>query len=444
MNQFEDLSTELLISIFDYLTSIEILLAFFHLNERFRWIICHHFRTNSRLTQIDFSQTNVSTSKLFSREILPDLKSTITSFHLGSSFHYGQIDEFNQYQLQRLDSLTIELINPQILNDILHKFLNYNRLQWFDRITLIINEETIGWNEQIPFCVQNIPVRQFEILGKVPYVFAQRLLTTCYSITHLNIHLKFDHGKHSLNENHFHYSSLVDLLCLLYHLPNLIQCKANVDDRGRDISNDRMILVPLPALNLFHYHGLMPSIYLRRCIMEMNEHIKHLAIFTQDYQWPFHSPDGFSSDFFDRLVELETFDFYFRLITSDNFKSSLSHLIDRKLCKNIACLVSKDIGQVFSLPYAFDHIEIFEKNFFNQIHSFKIPQNNDWNSITHLTLRVDIYDPALLKSIEENLRQLRSIDYQVPHFSLNPQENEFEQYNLQLSKFVLNSSFELQ
>ena len=166
MSQFEDLSTELLISIFDYLTSIDILLAFFHLNKRIRLIVCYHFRTDYRLTQINFSQTNFHTYQLFCREILPDFKSTITSLHLGSSYHYGQIDEFNQYQLQRLDSLTIQLINPQILNDILHKFLNYNRLQWFDRITLIINEETIGWNEQIPFCVQNIPVRQLEIIGK--------------------------------------------------------------------------------------------------------------------------------------------------------------------------------------------------------------------------------------------------------------------------------------
>ena len=189
----------------------------------------------------------------------------------------------------------------------------------------------------------------------------------------------------------------------------------------------------------------MPSIYLRRCIVEMNEHIKHLSIYTQDYQWPFHSPDGFSSDFFDRLIDLETLDFYFRLMTSENFKSSfsrLNHLIHRNLCKNIACIVSKDIGQVFSLPYAFDHIEIFEKNFFDQIHSLKIQQENNWNEIQHLTLRVDIYDPSLLKSIEEKLTKLCSIDYQVPHFSLNPQDNELEQYNLQLSKFYSLTSFE--
>lgn len=211
MSQIEDLSTELFISIFDYLTSIEILLAFFHLNKRFQWIIYYHLRSGYRLTQINFSQTPFLTYKLFSREILPHFKSMITSLHLGSIFSYGQIEEFSHYQLQRLDSLTIHLINPNQITEILQKFLNYNRLQWFDRITLILDEETIGWNERTPFCVQNIPVRKLDILGKskslhitphtlcfsgkVPYVFAQQYLTDCYSITHLNIHLKFDHGR---------------------------------------------------------------------------------------------------------------------------------------------------------------------------------------------------------------------------------------------------------
>src|ERR1700722_15794551 len=33
------------------------------------------------------------------------------------------------------------------------------------------------------------------VLGKVPYVFAQHLMTACYSITDLTIHLKYDNGK---------------------------------------------------------------------------------------------------------------------------------------------------------------------------------------------------------------------------------------------------------
>jgi hypothetical protein len=197
MSAIEDLSTELLMSIFDYLTSIEILVGFFNLNKRFRLIIYYYLQTGYRLTQINLNQTNFLTYKLFCQDILPNLKSTITSIQLGSSFYYGQIDYFNQYQLQRLDTLIIRLINPNDIINILEKFLNYNRLQWFDKINLIIDEETIGWNEQLPFCVQNIPVRKLNITGKIPYVFAQHLLTGCYSITHLTVHLKYDHGKPS-------------------------------------------------------------------------------------------------------------------------------------------------------------------------------------------------------------------------------------------------------
>lgn len=231
----------------------------------------------------------------------------------------------------------------------------------------------------------------------------------------------------------------LDLLPLLYYLPNLIECQTCVDDRGRDISNELTLLVPLSALKSFHYQGFMPSMYLRRMIMEINQQIVHLSIYTQDYQWPFHSSDVFSSDFFDSLIDLQTFDFHFRLITSDSFQSSfsrLNYLINKNLCKNIVRIVSKDIEQIFSLPYAFNHLEIFDKNFFTKLSSYKVEQDNDWNQIEHLTLHVNIYDPLLLQLIHEKLTKVRSIDYQVPHFSLIPHENELHQYNLELSTFL--------
>lgn len=181
MSQFENLSTELFISIFDYLTSIEILLAFFHLNQRFRSIIFYHLRSDDRLTQINFHQTNFLTYKRFCRDILPHFKSIITSLQLGSPFSYGQIEEFTHYQLKRLDSLTIHLINPNQISEILQKFLNYNRLQWFDRITLILDEETIGWNERRPFCIQNIPVRKLDILGKSNSIYINLHRSFCFS-----------------------------------------------------------------------------------------------------------------------------------------------------------------------------------------------------------------------------------------------------------------------
>jgi hypothetical protein len=418
----EDLSTELLMTIFDYLTSIEILISFFNLNKRFRLIIYYYLQTGYRLTKINLNHTNLLTYKIFCKDILPNIKSTITSFELGSNYYYGQIDYFNQYQLQRLDSLTIHLIDPNNIIDIIQKFLNYNRLQWFDKINIIIDEETIGWNEQIPFCVQNIPVRKLYIIGKVPYVFAQHLMTGCYSITHLTIHLKFDH----------------DLLPLLYYLPNLIECNAYVDDRGRDISNDLTLLAPLPSLKSFKYEGFMPSIYLRRLIIEINEHIEHLFIYTQDYQWSFHLSEGFSLDFFDFLHDLKTFHFYISLITTDNLKryiKDIKYLINRNLCNNIGYILSKDIGQIFSLPFSFKHFEIFEKNFFNQIQYFEYEKDNYWNNIQQLTLHINIYDPSLLKLIKEKFKNLYSIDYQVPHFSLIPQDNELHQYDIQLSKF---------
>jgi len=183
----------------------------------------------------------------------------------------------------------------------------------------------------------------------------------------------------------------------------------------------------------------MPSIYLRRLIIEINKHIEHLFIYTQDYQWSFDGTEGFSSDFFDLLHDLQTFEFYIRLITTDNlriFLTDIKYLINRNLCNNIGYILSKDIGQIFSLPFAFNHFEIFEKNFFNQINFFKYEKlDNYWNNIQYLTLHINIYDSLLLKLIKEKFIKLRSIDYQVPHFSLIPQDNELHQYNIKLSKF---------
>lgn len=230
------------------------------------------------------------------------------------------------------------------------------------------------------------------------------------------------------------FSFRLDLLPLLYYLPNLIECNASVDDRGRDISNDLTLLARLPHLKSFKYEGLMPSIYLRRLVIEINQQLEHLSIYTQDYQWPFHS-----LDFFDLLIHLQTFHFYFLLITSENFTSyflDMKYFIERNFCENIAWISSKDIGQIFSLPYAFNHLEIFEKNFFQQIHYLEYENENYWNHIEHLTLHINIYDPSLLKLINEKFTRLRSIDYQVPHFSLIPQDNELHQYDIRLSKFI--------
>ncbi|UJR37504.1 hypothetical protein I4U23_030206 [Adineta vaga] len=423
----EDLSTELLMSIFDYLTSIEVLVSFFNLNKRFCLIIYYYLQTGYRLTQLKFHQTNYLTYKLFLKEILPKFKSTITSLQIGSDYHHGQIDYFNQYQLLRLDSITMHIIDPKNIIDILQKFLNYNRFQWFDKIHLIIDEETRGWDEQMHFCVQNIPVRELKITGKIPYVFAQHLMSGCYSITHLTIHLKFDH----------------DLLPLLYYLPNLIACNAQVDDRDRDISNNLSLLEPLSRLKQFKYEGLMPSIHLRRLILQINQHIEHISIYTQDYQWPFHSSETFSSHFFSHLYDLQAFHFYIRLIPSNNFNNTTTYLnemkflLNKNLCQNIACVLSKDIGQIFSLPFVFNHFEIFEKNFFHQIRYLQCEEQDKqihyWNNIHHLTLHVNIYNSILLKSIKQTFLNLLSIDYQVPHFSLIPQDNELDQYDFRLN-----------
>ena len=90
------------------------------------------------------------------------------------------------------------------------------------------------------------------------------------------------------------------------------------------------------------------------------------------------------------------------------------------------------------MPFEFNHFEIFDENFFTQIQYVKNDKNNSnenyWSNIEHLTLNVNIYDRSLLKLIKEKFTKVCSTDYQVPHFSLIPQENELHQYEIELSK----------
>ena len=163
---FEDLSTEMIMSIFDYLTSIEILVTFFRLNQRIRRMIGYFLQSGYRLTQFNLNATSYSLYRRFCADVLPHFQSTIAAFELGSSYHYGQIEQFEQHRMNRLDALTLRLIDSKMLIELLDKFLLSNRLQWFDKIHLIMDEETQGWSERIPFCVQNIPVRELAITGK--------------------------------------------------------------------------------------------------------------------------------------------------------------------------------------------------------------------------------------------------------------------------------------
>ena len=199
----EDLSAELLMTIFDYLSSIEILATFFNLNERVRRTICDYLQTGNRLIHFNFNHTDFVTYQLFCRDILPQFQSTMTSFQLGSDYHFGQIDSFTHYSLCRLDSLTLRLTDPTALIETLQKFLSFNRLRWFDRIHLILNEESVGWNDQLPFCVQSIPVRHLSIKGQSSHrlfrqlpCLASRSSSLCLRSTQsdrLLHHHSFDH-----------------------------------------------------------------------------------------------------------------------------------------------------------------------------------------------------------------------------------------------------------
>lgn len=165
-NFFENLSVEIILTIFDYLTSIEIVFAFFDLNQRYRLIVHQRFQSNFPLTELDLRNSPFSLVQRFSQTILPRFQSMITSLEIGSQQQYGQIETFRNVAFSRLDNLTIRLIDPNVVTQILRTFLSHNSLQWFDKVSLFLDEITQIWDEWLPFCAIDIPVRQLTIEGR--------------------------------------------------------------------------------------------------------------------------------------------------------------------------------------------------------------------------------------------------------------------------------------
>lgn len=187
----------------------------------------------------------------------------------------------------------------------------------------------------------------------------------------------------------------------------------------------------------------MSTTYLREIVLRTNKHLEELIVSTEDFQWPFESFRTFSIDFIDQLTDLKVFHFNIRLFDLERnhyFSTDVNkqnYLIKRKLCRNIGAFRSKDFGQIFSIPFVFDRLEIFDNEFFSKIRfldEFQEEKSDLFSFVEHLLLHVNIYDRTLLKSIEENLTNLRSIDYRVPHFSLNPQDHRLDQHGILLSK----------
>jgi len=103
---FESLANELILEIFEYLPSIDLLRAYFNLNQRFNQLLIQHFQFYS----LNFRSISYANFKLITHDYLPtQLIHSITSIHLSNNDDTPeQIDLFYQYglKLSRFDALT--------------------------------------------------------------------------------------------------------------------------------------------------------------------------------------------------------------------------------------------------------------------------------------------------------------------------------------------------
>ena len=135
MSRFESLANELILDIFDYLTSVEILRLFFGLNTRFNFLLQHYLQRNA----LDFRSAKKTDFDRICKEILPSLTEHVTRLHLSNDddtpsqptlfFAHGfHLDRFSS-----LFSLTLSSIHSlELIEEILRQCPNLISLKVID------------------------------------------------------------------------------------------------------------------------------------------------------------------------------------------------------------------------------------------------------------------------------------------------------------------------
>jgi hypothetical protein len=168
----ESLANELLLDLFEHLSSVHILQAFYDLNTRFNNLIFFHFQTHS----LNFQSTSKYDFDLVCQKYLPSITDEILSLRLsGDDDTPQQIDLFFSYglslqQFSYLKSLTIYRIYS--LNS-LQRIIN--ELSYLPHLTYLkITRHTIVYNE-----IYDIGI--IDLIGRLP-----NLIHCHLDITHDN------------------------------------------------------------------------------------------------------------------------------------------------------------------------------------------------------------------------------------------------------------------
>ncbi|CAF1421777.1 unnamed protein product [Rotaria sp. Silwood1] len=269
---FESLANELLLDIFEYFNTIQLLHTFHGLNIRLNELIYRHLQTYP----LDFRSISKQDFNSICQKNLPFITNQITSIHLSNDddtpeqpnlfLSYG----FHFQQFTKLQSLSLYYIrSTDLINNIIYDcshliYLKISKCNFDDNIDkaqICVNNI---WNlKNLKYCYLDI---SFFNDYYIP-------LPTIISVSLENLSIAND----SFNIN--------DLICLFQHTPNI----KNVNLRIQDTSNNEQFSFIFPSLSklklyfkgsfdtLKHLLQIMPNI--SELIIETN------GIYIDGYQW---------------------------------------------------------------------------------------------------------------------------------------------------------------
>ena len=376
---FESLANELLLDIFEYFGSIDLLRAFHNLNYRLNSLLSHHFQTHG----LDFQSVSKYDFDTICREHLPSIIDQITSLRLSDNddtpqqidyffaqyftlHHFLHIQSLSLCYLQSSETINKIMLECHHLSNLTH--LKFDKCSMLDgQVTSISFVNSIWSLSKLNFCYLDIN------LGGRDRFLAPTIISS--SLEHVYIH----------KECH-----VQQLACMFEHTPCLRQFSTSIGwSRTREY-----LTSPVQSIITFKVLFTYPSEQLITNIFQSMPNLHHLTI---DIHKIYINGRKWEEIIRNHLLKLERFRLKMNITVECNINKDqkVNEILDSFRSRfwieerrwYVRCdWVETDtciVGSLYTLPYAFDtyilNASIFSKSTcshdnnhwsYDRVHSF--------------------------------------------------------------------------
>jgi hypothetical protein len=386
---FDQLATEILFEIFDYLSCNDILYSFFYFNQRLNSIILKNQRY---LNQFETPRTNFS----FWERILPIIKSEIKYLTITTTDFRISLDLFSNLQ-----SLIISLPLPVYYDE----FISILENEQFKKLTIfkIRNDE---------FLYRNTPYQQISISQKVFY--HQNSLQIFESFLQLHVS-PFNNQINNMN----HLQSLSIKLSIINEIFILLEYTPNLKYLNLFLSslylNNKLGLTKIQLKNFsctLKNHPIDEKNFpvLTNFIRQFSSSLICLSlnlnyIQSKDYQF-----DGYTLEkqLLNSMIQLKSFHLYVKF---DEEPIDIEHLLstfENRFWIDHHWSIGMHKNYLYTLPFHFDKLEDFID--FDHIKSKMLDSPATWSHVTSIDLSKSTdFNSNLIKQLKFKMPNLTSI-----------------------------------